>query len=101
MFVTVSLPLSAAGGRQHRGDWNHEEARRNDQRRGNRSVHELISRDAKAALTGDGSIMLTASNSLTARVGGSFTAIVKGPTSIAGEVPASRRFGALDLPPRM
>lgn len=45
---------------------------------GNTMMRQLIARDAKAALGGDGSIMLTATHSLTARVSGSGTILYGG-----------------------
>jgi hypothetical protein len=41
-------------------------------------LRQLVARDAKAALTGDGSIMLTATQSLTARVSGNGTVLYAG-----------------------
>jgi hypothetical protein len=41
-------------------------------------LRQLITRDAKAALTGDGTIMLTATHSLTARVSGTGTILYGG-----------------------
>jgi hypothetical protein len=45
---------------------------------GNALLHELVARDANAALSGDGTIMLTATRSLTARLSGSGTILYGG-----------------------
>ena len=58
-------------------------------------LRQLIARDAKAALSGDGSIMLTATHSLTARVSGSGTILYGGnPPHVAQRVTGSGTISA-------
>ena len=58
-------------------------------------LRQLIARDAKAALSGDGSIMLTATHSLTARVSGSGTVLYGGnPPHVTQRVTGSGTISA-------
>src|SRR5512132_1480080 len=58
-------------------------------------LRQLIARDAKAALSGDGSIMLTATHSLTARVSGSGTILYGGaPPHVTQSVTGSGTISA-------
>jgi len=58
-------------------------------------LRQLIARDAKAALSGDGSIMLTATHSLTARVSGSGTILYGGaPLQVTQRVTGSGTISA-------
>ena len=58
-------------------------------------LRQLIARDAKAALSGDGSIMLTATHSLTARVSGSGTILYGGsPSHVTQRVTGSGTISA-------
>ena len=58
-------------------------------------LRQLIARDAKAALSGDGSIMLTATHSLTARVSGSGTILYGGnPPHVTQRVTGSGTISA-------
>ena len=53
-------------------------------------LRQLIARDAKAALSGDGTIMLTATHSLTARISGSGTVLYGGnPPNVTQRVTGS------------
>jgi hypothetical protein len=58
-------------------------------------LRQLIARDAKAALSGDGSIMLTATRSLTAKVSGSGTVLYGGdPVHVTQRVTGSGAISA-------
>ena len=58
-------------------------------------LRQLIARDAKAALSGDGSIMLTATRSLTATVSGSGTVVYGGnPSHVTQRVTGSGTISA-------